>query len=73
MDINDIATIISSLGFPAAIAVLLLRYIGTLNETHKQELDTLRTAIENNTIIITKLYEKFNTILDFKNDKKDGE
>lgn len=58
MDVNGISQIISNLGFPIAVCVGLFWYIMKQNESHKEETERLRTAIENNTLIITKLYER---------------
>ena len=58
MDVNGISQIISNLGFPIAVCVGLFWYIMKQSEAHKEETERLRTAIENNTLIITKLYER---------------
>ena len=58
LDVNGITQIISNLGFPIAVCVGLFWYIVKQSEAHKEETEKLRTAIENNTLIITKLYER---------------
>jgi hypothetical protein len=54
----DITQIVSNLGFPIAITLYLLYYVKELNNQHREEVNELRTAIENNTLIVTKLCDK---------------
>lgn len=58
MDVSNITQIITSLGFPIAAYVGLFWYIIQRDKIHKEESDGFKQAIENNTIIITKLYER---------------
>jgi preprotein translocase subunit YajC len=58
MDINGVSQIISNLGFPIAVCVALFWYLMRENDAHKEETEKLREALENNTLIITKLYER---------------
>lgn len=50
-----IVQLIGSLGFPIAIAVYLIYYNNKLNEMHKEEMDTLKDALINNTLAIQRL------------------
>ena len=54
----DITQIVSNLGFPIAITLYLLYYVKELNNQHREEVNELRTAIENNTLIVTKLCDR---------------
>ena len=51
MDVNTITSIISSVGFPIAACVGLFWYMTKQNEE-------LKKAIDNNTLILTKLCER---------------
>lgn len=51
MDTNSITTVISTLGFPIATAVALFWYICTMTKD-------LTQAINNNTLVTTRLLEK---------------
>lgn len=66
----DWAQLVSTLGFPIVLCGAMAFFIKYLidkytamienqNEMHKQEMTEMRTAIENNTIAMTKLVEKF--------------
>ena len=47
--------LISSVGFPIAMCVYMVYTLNKQAEVHKQEIDTLRTAIENNTQALNDL------------------
>lgn len=55
MDISTIAQLISTIGFPIAMCIYLLFYIKSFDEKYCEKLDCMAKAIENNTIVITKL------------------
>lgn len=54
---GDIVSAISSVGFPITMALLLLWYIYDSNNKHKEEIDKMSEALNNNTIAITKLLD----------------
>lgn len=58
MDVNAITQIISSVGFPIVACGGLFWYLTKQDERHKEETDKLKQSIDNNTLIITKLYER---------------
>ena len=55
---GDIVSVISSVGFPITMALILLWYIYDSNNKHKEEIDKMSAALNNNTIAITKLLDK---------------
>lgn len=55
MDISTISTIISTVGFPIAACIAMFWYINKQSDIHKQEVDKLSDALNNNTIALTKL------------------
>lgn len=58
MDVNAITTIISTVGFPIAMCVYMIYALQKISESHKAEIDELRTTIENNTVAVVKLVER---------------
>lgn len=58
MDAVNITQIISTLGFPIAACIALFWKMNKQDETHREETESLRKTIENNTLILTKLYER---------------
>lgn len=55
---NDIVSIISTVGFPIALTLILLCYIYDSNNKHKEEIDKMSEALNNNTIALTKLLDR---------------
>lgn len=64
MDISQISAIISGVGFPIFCCVYLINNIQKMVENHKQELDKMATAIDNNTKAMMKLCNKIGVDLD---------
>lgn len=64
----EIVEVISNVGFPIACVIALAYYVREINTQHKTEVDNLRTAIENNTLVITKLIDRLD--LDMKGDEE---
>ena len=62
--LENASTLISNVGFPIAAGIALAYYVKELTKQHKDEVGELRTAIENNTLVITKLYERLVKDLD---------
>ena len=69
MSVNEIITLITNLGYPIVLSVILLKYIQRREDQHdadrkeeqqqhKQEIDKLSEAVNNNTLIMQKLIDK---------------
>ena len=57
-DFNAVLTAISTVGFPIAACIALFIAMYKQNENHKQEMNELKEAINNNTLAVTKLVDK---------------
>ena len=77
-EIGTITQLITTVGFPIAMCCVMCWFvydsngkhrsdINTLNEQHKQEMNNLKEAINNNTIAITKLCERIESENERKN------
>ena len=55
MDANTIIQVVGNLGFPIVMCGALFWRMIKSDEQHKQEMDKLSEALNNNTIAITKL------------------
>ena len=64
MDIAQISQLISSLGFPIAMCLILMQYCKELLEEHKRDSESLRNAINSSTEMVSKLDSKIDTLLD---------
>lgn len=60
MELPSILEIISSVGFPIACCIAMFLQQNKITENHKIEISEMKSAIDNNTIALTKLIEKLN-------------
>lgn len=58
---KDLANIISTLGYPIVISLLLLYMMYDNEEKYDETIEGLRKTIENNTLTLTKLCDKLET------------
>lgn len=58
MDVNTLIQLVSSLGFPIVCCGALFWKIVKTDEQHKEEMDKVTEALNNNTIALTKLSDK---------------
>ena len=62
MGVNDIVTIISTVGFPIAACVALFWQINEMQKNHKEEMNGVKEALNNNTLVVQKLVDKLSDI-----------
>lgn len=55
MDANAVITAVSTLGFPVVMCGALFWYMIEQRKDHKEEVEKLTNALENNTVAITQL------------------
>lgn len=63
---NIIVQAISTVGFPIIIALILIYIIWKIEENHKTEMNSMITAVSNNTLVLQKLVDKIDTLADRK-------
>lgn len=68
MDIQTIASFISSVGFPIVACCALYVMVRDINTAHKEEIETLRKTIEENTNVLIRL-ESIIKMLDRRNEE----
>lgn len=57
MDITAITQIISTVGFPIAMCLLLAWYVREQQKVHQEEVKELSNAVSNNTIVLQRLVD----------------
>ena len=62
MDVNSIVTIITTVGFPIAACIALFWQIDEMRKSHKEEMDGVKEALNNNTLVVQKLVDKLSDI-----------
>lgn len=55
---NEVVTLITNVGFPIGLTLILLWYIYDSNSKHKEEMDKMSEALNNNTLALTKLIDR---------------
>ena len=63
MSFQDIATLIGSYAFPIVMCILMWSGITKKDEQHKEEMDTMKTAIDANTAVLKELIIKLEAVL----------
>ena len=63
MGVNDIINIISTVGFPIAACVALFSELDDMRMSHKEELDGVKDALYNNSLVVQKLVDKLSDIV----------
>lgn len=54
---ENILTLISNYIFPIVACIVLYQELGKVRENHKEEMETMRKAIDNNTQVLIRLEE----------------
>lgn len=65
--LDQVINIITSVGFPIAVCLICFWYINKMNEQHKAEVSNLSDALNNNTIVMQKIYDRLTLIEGGKN------
>ena len=58
MDVGTIAQLVSSLGFPIIVAGAMFWKMNKQDDDHKEEMNKITEAVNNNTIALTRLLDK---------------
>lgn len=58
MDVNTIIQLVTTLGFPIVCCIALFWRMIKSDENHKEEMEKLSEALNNNTLAINKLNER---------------
>lgn len=58
MDATNIISVVSQVGFPIAMCLVMAWYIKYTNDQHKDEISKITEALNNNTLAVQKLCER---------------
>ena len=67
MDSQTYTNLISSVGFPIVMCLIMVKLMMRMEESHKTEIDSLKEALNSNTNVLTRLETMFSMII-----KKEG-
>ena len=71
MDLTGLTTLISTVGFPIAACIALYILVQNMQKAHKEEIESLRHTLEQNTIVLTRL-ESIIKMLDRRGNGEDN-
>ena len=66
MTYDNLVKLIGSVGFPIAMCIVLVYVVYKMNETHKQEIEKVTNALNNNTQALIRLSDKLGVDIDVK-------
>lgn len=63
MEVNDIVSLVSNVGFPVVVCIALFFYMEKQNVHHQQETDKLSETVQSNTKVLTELRTLIKTLV----------
>ena len=66
MDITQVTQMISNVGFPISMCLIVFYYMTKHDEQHKEETDNLRKTLEDNTKVLSELSILIKTLINGK-------
>lgn len=70
MEPDAIIQAIGTLGFPIVMCAALLYYLNLERESHKEEMNSMRDALDRNTTIMTELKEMLKLMTGIRSDNE---
>lgn len=61
---DDFVAIISNLGFPIACVIFMWYYMMKMTDAHKEEIDSVKDALNQNTLVLQKLVDKLDKVVE---------
>ena len=58
MEVTEIINMVSTVGFPIAMCLMLSWYVKTSNDSYREDIRSLQQSIDNNTAVMNKIIEK---------------
>lgn len=71
MEIDAMSTLVSTVGFPIAMCIFLVIIVYNMNKNHKDEMNDVKEALNQNTLVIQKLTDKLDNLFYAKKETKD--
>ena len=62
---DGITQLITSLGFPIVMCLVMFKYMQEESENHKKEVDSLKDSLKENTVVLADLKSMIQTLVDY--------
>lgn len=73
MDAQSYTNLISSVGFPIVMCLIMVKLMMRMEESHKTEIDSLKEALNSNTNVLTRLETMFSMMIKKESGDNDNE
>ena len=73
MDAQAYTNLISSVGFPIVMCLIMVKLMARMEESNKAEIDSLKDSLNNNTNVLTRLEAMFSMLIRKEDNKHDNE
>ena len=73
MDAQAYTNLISSVGFPIVMCLIMVKLMSRMEESHKAEIDSLKDSLNNNTNVLTRLETMFSMLIRKEENNHDNE
>lgn len=73
MDAQSYTNLISSVGFPIVMCLIMVKLMMHMEESHKAEIDSLKEALNSNTNVLTRLETMFSMMIKKESGDNDNE
>lgn len=58
MEVTEIINMVSTVGFPIAMCLMLSWYVKITNDSYRNDIKSLQQSIDNNTAVMNKIIDK---------------
>lgn len=62
---DNVTQLISSLGFPIVMCIIMFKYMTEESKNHKEEVNALKDSIKENTVVLADLKSMIQTLVDY--------
>lgn len=73
MDAQSYTNLISSVGFPIVMCLIMVKLMMRMEESHKAEIDSLKEALNSNTNVLTRLETMLSMMIKKESGDNDNE
>lgn len=62
---DTVTQLVSTLGFPIVMCLIMFKYMQEESENHKKEVDALKDSLQENTVVLADLKSMIQTLVDY--------
>ena len=66
---DSITALITSVGFPIVMCLIMFKYMQEESQNHKSEVDSLKESLKENTVVLADLRSMIQTLINYMRDE----